>query len=209
MKKLVQITLIVMLFTACNKKGSIEGDVYFQGNQPDAGAIVTLFSVSTEQDENFEAEVGLDGKYRIEGIPEGHYLMIAQSKNVVGCPDDLIDQITSNPKNFETITGYRLSTDKAFEIVSLKDKFLRAQSVLIKHEGDSYEGEAFDLYDEQIAIRDSLNKIATQIVFSLPDSFRERFNIRTAYPDKIKIRAVEIRKKKTAIQHIDFEKSCL
>ncbi|UPK69319.1 carboxypeptidase-like regulatory domain-containing protein [Chitinophaga filiformis] len=106
--KYVSLFVIVVLFFACKPQtGNVRGNIFWKynnyvGNKPDAGASVTLYSMSDSV--KLDAKCDVQGNFIFDKVPVGKYILVVRSQNTTGSADDQLSQILDHINEVNYIT---------------------------------------------------------------------------------------------------------
>lgn len=209
MKNLILLVLsliIVISLQSCKEKtGTLEGTAYWKyndyvGNKPDAGTIIKLFEIG-DSIPTYTTEVGLDGKFKIENIKIGKYLMISKSKNTNESCNGFIQTLEIYVNELDSIFNYNVAKSFNNDFNTYDSLYNKFHSLLIADHEDSLSGltKHINAYREA---EKSLEIFSEQFVKKLPSNFKS--NIGLIIYDKIDFLDITIEKDKTTVEQLDF-----
>ena len=120
-----------------SEMGSLKGNVFWKynnyvGNKPDAGASITLYSLSdTAYSETATCDV--QGNYSIDSIPEGYYFAVIASKATTESPSSALENIYLDGSFLKTIArdslrGLKQSWDSVTSLNGSMEKLEKLSS---------------------------------------------------------------------------------
>jgi hypothetical protein len=192
--------------------GSLTGNAYWKynnyiGNKPDAGSIVSLYSLDTIRgDLKFEATADVQGNYNIERIPPGKYFLLVRSNNATDCPDYHLSMLRIYDSYIKQLFGFNLDkySDQVKEITTLDS--LASAALTSNDKGNRSSTRGVD--DYYIYIEQSRDK-ANELIKSFPDDFLRKIKLYTGYSKAYDIEIIYIEEGKSTNQITDFGITCI
>lgn len=190
--------------------GSIEGNAFWEynkyvGNRADVGTKIKVYPFDTLRSKDvYTTEVDMEGKFKIEKIPCGTYILIARSANTNQSTESHLSNFRYGLSSLLCNRFFNYYFEDSFNIeLSKRDSLRDATVKFISTQSNNYPNRQ-QFFDKYLHLGAKTTELEDSILYNLPKFYNTEIGFNFYFKYSLEFKFIRIEEGKKEIVMIDF-----